>query len=288
MNQCVEQYLRCVVQDRPKTWRRWLAMAEFWYNTSHHVSLGCSPFRALYKIEPNFGGMPNIAVNSTSPVADTAADYQEHTELLRAHLLRAQQRTKSQADRHRIERQFVVGEQVLLKLQPYAQHSVVNRPCHKLSYKYFGPFTVLERIGQVAYRLQLPAAAQVHPVFHVSQLKPFLADYSPVFSELPPPDLMLSDKLPSAILQCRMVRDGNTATTQVLIKWGDLRDDAAMWENYDVVKLHFSSSPLWRDASTQAATSVTHSPASADSESPEPDDPGDGVGPNSQTDGGAG
>ena len=257
VNQCVEQYLRCAVQDRPKTWRRWLAMAEFWYNTSHHSSLGCSPFHALYKREPNFGGMPNITVDSASPVADTAADYQEHTELLRVHLLRAQQHMKSQADRRRTERQFVVGEQVLLKLQPYAQHSVVNRPCHKLSYKYFGPYTILERIGEVAYRLKLPVAAQVHPVFHISRLKPFSADYSPVFSELPPPDLVLCDKLPSAILQRRMVRDGNRATTQVLIEWGDLPDDSATWENYEVVKHRFPSSSLWDEAQSQAAASVT-------------------------------
>jgi hypothetical protein len=60
---------------------------------------------------------------------------------------------KSQADKHRTERQFSVGEPVLLKLKPYAQHSVVNRPCHKLAYKYFGPFTVLDRIGAVTYKL---------------------------------------------------------------------------------------------------------------------------------------
>jgi hypothetical protein len=113
--------LRCAVQDNPKQWKKWLSLAEFWYNSSYHASLGGSPFKALYKQEPNFGGMPNITVAVDSEAKDAALDYQAHTELLRAQLLRAQLWQKHFADRNRTERQFQVGEHVLLKLQPYAQ-----------------------------------------------------------------------------------------------------------------------------------------------------------------------
>lgn len=50
---------------------------------------------------------------------------------------------KAQADKHRTERVFAVGDSVFLKLQPYIQASVAPRANHKLAYKFFGPYTVL-------------------------------------------------------------------------------------------------------------------------------------------------
>jgi hypothetical protein len=258
VNQCLEQYLRCAVQDNPRHWRRWLAMAEFWYNSSFHTAIGCSPFKALYQTEPNFGAFPNIAVATDSAASAITLEYQAEMELLRAQLLRAQQRMKSYADKHRTERQFVVGEQVLLKLQPYAQQSVVNRPYPKLSYKYFGPYQVLERIGNVAYKLHLPASAQVHPVFHVSQLKPFLANYSPVYSELPSvPDLTAVAPVPVKILARRLVHKGNAATPQVRIKWAHMPESCATWEDYYVLKSRFPDAMLWEDEQAQGGDNVT-------------------------------
>jgi hypothetical protein len=75
----------------------------------------------------------------------------------------------------------------------------------------------------MAYKIQLPASAQIHPVFHVSQLKPFTLDFTPVFLELPStPQLDLKDLEPGLILDQRLTKKGNRAVTQVLIKWTSL------------------------------------------------------------------
>jgi len=91
--------------------------------------------------------------------------------LLRQHLLRAQDRMKLQADKGHSEWEFQVGDSVFLKLQSYVQSSLAPRAHQKLAFKFFGPFRVEERIGKVAYKLKLPASASIHLVFHVLQLK---------------------------------------------------------------------------------------------------------------------
>lgn len=126
--------------------------------------------------------LPQSGVPEAEQVADWLSERMVFSTLLKDHLARAQNRMKQMADRGKISREFQVGEMVLLKLQPYAQKTVVNRPCPKLAFKFFGPFKVLAKIGSVAYRLELPDSAQVHPVFHVSQLKPYHPSYTPVFT----------------------------------------------------------------------------------------------------------
>ncbi|XP_071680642.1 uncharacterized protein [Lolium perenne] len=202
--------------------------------------------KALYKKEPNFGAFPNISVAEGSAATTDVVDYQMHIDTLRARLLQAQHRMKANADKNRTERQFSIGEQVLLKLQPYAKKSVVNRPYPKLSYKFFGPYVVLERIGEVAYKLQFPSTAKVHPVFHVSQLKPFTPKYTRVFDELPSvPDLAATTIEPEEILERPMVRSGNMVATQVLIKWRGLIREQATWEDYALLKLRVPNAALW-------------------------------------------
>jgi hypothetical protein len=122
-------------------------------------------------------------------VADIIEHMAQHLMALKQRLESAQNRMKIQANKNRVDKEFTVGDKVLLKLQPYTHSSVASRPFPKLSYKYFGPYTVMERIGQVAYKLELPSDSHIHPVFHISQLKPYRPDYTPIFSTLP----MLTD-----------------------------------------------------------------------------------------------
>ena len=79
---------------------------------------------------------------------------------------------KGQADKKRRELLFEIGDLVLVKLMPYRQHSVALRKNNKLGLRYFGPFKVIEKLGPVAYQLQLPKHAKIHLVFHVSCFMP--------------------------------------------------------------------------------------------------------------------
>jgi hypothetical protein len=184
INQCLKAYLRCAVSSTPKQWLKWLALAEIWYNSSYHSSLQCSPFKTLYGTEPSFGAIPVLSNGENDSVNATLIERQQFLELLKQHLTKAQNRMKAIANVKRLERVFQIGGLVLLKLQPYAQSTVVNRPCPKVVIKYFGPYKIVAKIGAAAYKLELPENCQVHPVFHVSQLKPYTTDYTPTFIPL--------------------------------------------------------------------------------------------------------
>jgi hypothetical protein len=190
VNQCLETFLRCFVHTCPKQWRHWLDQAEYWYNTTWHSALGRSPFEVLYGYSPRHFG---IATSSDAPVTDLntwLADCELMTEVIRQHLNRAKQRMKKQADMHRSERQFQLNDLVYVKIQPYVQSSLAQRSNQKLSFKFFGPYRILERIGSVAYCLELPVSSSVHPVFHVSQLKKSVGAQHSV-TAVPPSDAVL-------------------------------------------------------------------------------------------------
>lgn len=259
VNQCLEMYLRCAVQQSPAQWKKWLNLAELWYNSTYHSTIDCSPFKALYGYEPNLGV---VSVASTDPTTDvTVQELMEeraaHAQMLKEQLAVAQNHMKLQADKSRVDRSYQVGEEVLLKLQPYAQTSVVNRPYPKLAFKFFGPYRILETIGAAAYRLDLPADSKIHNVFHVSQLKPFTPDHTPNYDEISKlVDLSAHSTVPEAILERRLIKKGNAAMPQVKIKWSGFPVESATWEDLYVLQKRFPWIIAWGQAPAQGGATV--------------------------------
>lgn len=156
---------------------------------------------------------------------------------LKASLTEDQRRMKHYANRNRTERSLNVGDMVYIKLQPYGQTAFGIRGSLKLRSKFYGPFKVLEKIGQVAYKLQLPEDASIHPVFHVSQLKKHLGQRAVPMSNLPSmgPDGQIKTQ-PVAVLQRRMIPRNGVAVTQWLILWENLGPADATWEDAAVIQ----------------------------------------------------
>jgi hypothetical protein len=175
-------------------------------------------------------------------------------DLLRQHLERVRLRMKHQADKKRTERMFVVGDFVFLKLQPYVQSSVAPRAHHKLLFKYYGPYEIVERVGEVAYRLALPENSRIHPVIHVLQLKKAIGADVQVQSRLPSPLDVL--QVPTRILQRRMRQQGPIAVSQALVQWSGQPEALATWEDYDDLKRRFPRAPAWGQAGSQGKESV--------------------------------
>ena len=263
VNQCLEAYLRCFVHGCPTKWKQWLPLAEFWYNTSYHSSLGKTPFEVLYGHEPRHLGIDRIESCAVDDLKEWLSNRKVMIQLLQQHLCRAQQRQKSYADKNRTEHQFQLGDFVYLKLQPYIQQSVMPRANYKLSFRYFGPFKILEKIGTVAYRLQLPPSSSIHPVFHVSQLKCAICMDTQVSSTLPPTCTQF--QIPQQILQCRMVCHNNQTIPQVLVKWSSWPSSMSTWENETLLRQNFPVAPAWGQPGSDGGGNVMTNTDAADS-----------------------
>jgi hypothetical protein len=176
--------------------------------------------------------------------------------LLKQHLACAKLRMKKQVDQHRSERQFTVGEQVWVKLQPYVQSSLAPRANQKLSFKFFGPFPVLQRIGQVDYKLLLPASSLIHPIFHVSQLKKVVLEKHQV--PIPLPDDIDLPRVPIKVLQRRLGSILGRPRNQALIQWSQWPPKMATWEDVDTLQHRFPHAPAWGQAASQEGEVVSN------------------------------
>lgn len=91
-------------------------------------------------------------------------------DLLKHNLTKAQHKMKEFIDKKRSMVEFIVGEWVFVKLKPYRQNSLRLQKHQKLGRRFFVPFKVIKRIGEIAYKLNFPEEAKIHLVFHISIL----------------------------------------------------------------------------------------------------------------------
>ena len=142
--------LRACVLDFKGSWEEHLPLVEFAYNNSYQVSIQMAPYEALYgrPCRSQIFWMEVGESSTTGP--DLIRDTTEKVGLIRKHLLIAQSRQKSYADKRRRPLEFEAGDHVFLKVMP--KRGVVRFSKQgKLSPRFVGPFEVLERVGAVAY-----------------------------------------------------------------------------------------------------------------------------------------
>lgn len=145
---------------------------------------------------------------------------------VRERLLLAQQHHKNHYDAKHRELHFTVGQWVWLRLHQRQALTIAPNINRKLAPRYYGPYQILGKIGEVAYRLQLPPRAHIHDVFHVSLLKPFHGE--PLTTPPALPDLQQGRVLPTPhhVVRARLSR----CVRQILVQWEGLPDSDATWE----------------------------------------------------------
>nr|GFB29005.1 putative reverse transcriptase domain, ribonuclease H-like domain protein [Tanacetum cinerariifolium] len=164
--QTLEDMLQACVIDFGKSLDRHLALVEFSYNNGYHTSIKAAPFEALY-------GRKCRSPICWSEVGDSQLTgpklIRETTEKIvqiKNRLLIARSRQKSYADVRRKLMEFSVGDRVMLKVSPWKGVIQFGKR-EKLSPQYVGPFKIIDRVGPVAYKLELPRELQgIHNTFH--------------------------------------------------------------------------------------------------------------------------
>ncbi|KAJ9560732.1 hypothetical protein OSB04_005892 [Centaurea solstitialis] len=176
-------------------------------------------------------------LGSTEVVQRTTEDIQRIRERLRT----AQSRQKSYAYRRRSELEFQVGDRVLLKVSPW-KGVIRFRKRGKLGPRYIGPFTVLARVGKVAYHLELPEVlGQIHSTFHVSQLRKCLADET---AHIPLDDIQVDEGLnyverPVAVIDRKVKRLRSKEIRIVKVQWQHRKASEWTWESEAEMREHY-------------------------------------------------
>ncbi|GJU14653.1 putative reverse transcriptase domain-containing protein [Tanacetum coccineum] len=236
--QTLEDMLRACVIGFGKGWINHLPLVKFSYNNSYHASIKAAPFEALYGRKCRSPVCWAEVEEAQLIGPDLIQETTEKIIRIKQRIQPAHDRQKSYANLKRKPMEFQVGDKVMLKVSPWK--GVVHfGKWRKLNPRYVGPFKVLEKIGSVAYKLELPQElSRVHNTFHVSNLKRCYSD-EPL--AVPLEGLHIDDKLqfveePVEIMEREIKRLKQSRIPLVKVRWNSRRGPEFTWEREDSFK----------------------------------------------------
>jgi hypothetical protein len=230
--QTLEDMLRACALEWTGNWDEYLCLVEFAYNNSWQASIKMAPFELLYGRKCRAPICWEEVGEKIIEGPELVQITNEKVAVAREKLKEAQSRQKTYADQHRRILEFKIGDHVFLKVSPWRgvrRFGIKG----KLSPRFIGPFEILERIGEVSYRLALPPQlSHVHNVFHVSQLRGY--NYHPLHV-ISYPSLTIQEDLsyevkPEAILDRQERKLRKKIIPFVKVLWKNHSEREATWE----------------------------------------------------------
>lgn len=232
-NRTVEQILRMYINPTQDNWDTLLPLVEYAINSAPNESTLRSPFEANYGYNPASPFMRTMDNLVNNTVSDYVAAAQRTQKEIIKHIEVAKLRSKATADKHRQESHFNVGDHVLLSTKNL---TLPAQACKKLKQRFIGPFKVLQRRGQVAYELDLPAEWKICRTFHVDLLKSFnVGPHSASQQPLRPPPVIINDQEEYYVDDIVGERLKNGAR-QFLVRWRGYGPEEDSWEPEDALQ----------------------------------------------------
>jgi hypothetical protein len=227
INAILEQFLRAYCNYQQDNWRDLLTLAEFCYNNTVTETTKVSPFFGNYGYHPRaFNDL--IENKNTNPPGnkDSIESLQQLHEQLRGEIAYAQATQSEYANKKRLpDLRLNTGDKVWLR----RKNIKTTRPSSKLDWKYLGPYTIIQKVGQKAYKLDLPPAVRIHPVFHSSLLEP-VSEKTPIPGQInpepPPIEIDGQDEWEvEEIIDSKLIRN----KVHYRVKWKDYSDLDKTW-----------------------------------------------------------